>query len=138
MTEYNWVKENPECNNRKKLIKMLEDVSAPQRLYPDLYIDRLIDEGVTFQKYGKWVVNPRSCDGHTHHMCSNCREDAVFDYIYEDNYKVTPECNYEYNDVTGYEAHLDYHYTYIGQKDVDIKEFLTNYCPHCGAMIKKD
>lgn len=31
---------------KKKLIELLETVSHPQRLYPDLYVDVLIENGV--------------------------------------------------------------------------------------------
>ena len=35
--------------DREKLIELLESVPHPQRLYPDLYVDMLIENGVTVQ-----------------------------------------------------------------------------------------
>lgn len=32
---------------KKKLLELLETVPHPQRLYPDLYVDMLIENGVT-------------------------------------------------------------------------------------------
>ena len=34
---------------REKLLELLEEIPHPQRLYPDLYVDRLIAHGVTVQ-----------------------------------------------------------------------------------------
>ena len=36
---------------KEELVKLLESVPHPQRLYPDLYVDMLIDNGVTIQKW---------------------------------------------------------------------------------------
>ena len=57
--------------DREKLIELLETVPHAQRLYPDLYADHLITNGVTFQKWipvterlpempGKYLVTGRS------------------------------------------------------------------------------
>lgn len=41
--------------NREKLIELLESVPHPQRLYPDLFVDMLIENGV------RVVVKCRDC-----------------------------------------------------------------------------
>ena len=38
-------------NKRENLIEVLETIPHPQRLYPDLYVDHLIANGVTIQKW---------------------------------------------------------------------------------------
>lgn len=38
-------------NDREKLIEMLESIGHAQRLYPDLYVDMLIDNGVVVQRW---------------------------------------------------------------------------------------
>ena len=38
-------------NNREKLIELLEEVPHAQRLYPDMYVDKLIENGVTVLKW---------------------------------------------------------------------------------------
>ena len=38
-------------NTREKLIEVLETIPHPQRLYPDLYVDRLIANGVTIHTW---------------------------------------------------------------------------------------
>lgn len=107
--------------DREKLIELLETVPAHQRLYPDLYVDYLIENGVTIQKRGKWIVNHESYDGYKHHMCSYCKQDAIFNYIY----------------VADYDEMLDGEWDYIGQREDGIDECLTDCCPHCGAVMGK-
>lgn len=36
---------------REKLVDFLEEIPHPQRLYPDLYVDRIIAKGVTVQEW---------------------------------------------------------------------------------------
>ena len=36
---------------REKLVELLEEIPHPQRLYPDLYLDRIIAKGVTVQEW---------------------------------------------------------------------------------------
>ena len=35
---------------KEKLMELLEEIPYPQRLYPDLYVDRIIANGVTMQE----------------------------------------------------------------------------------------
>lgn len=35
---------------REKLVGLLEEIPHPQRLYPDLYVDRIIAKGATVQE----------------------------------------------------------------------------------------
>ena len=41
--------------DREKLIDMLESVEHARRLYPDLYVDMLIANGVVVREKGEWV-----------------------------------------------------------------------------------
>ena len=68
--------------DREKLIELLETVPAHQRLYPDLYVDYLIENGVTIQKRGKWVHKNKEM------YCSVCNEEALMDEIYYES----PHC----------------------------------------------
>ena len=36
---------------KEKLVELLEEIPHPQRLYPDLYVDRIIAKGVTVQEW---------------------------------------------------------------------------------------
>lgn len=40
---------------RDRLIEELEKIESYQRLYPDTYIDRLVEAGVTIRRIGEWV-----------------------------------------------------------------------------------
>ena len=73
----------------------------------------------TVINHGKWVVNSKSRDGYKHHMCSVCRTDAIFEYLYD----------------ADYDEMLDGEWEYIGQRDVGIKERLSKYCPECGSRL---
>lgn len=48
-------------NDREKLIELLESVPHPQRLYPDLFVDMLIENGVTIKKDYS-VIAKQICD----------------------------------------------------------------------------
>ena len=41
--------------DREKLIELLEAIPHAQRLYPDMYVDKLIENGVIIQKRSKWI-----------------------------------------------------------------------------------
>ena len=41
--------------DREKLIALLESVEHARRLYPDLYVDMLIANGVVVREKGEWV-----------------------------------------------------------------------------------
>ena len=70
-------------------------------------------------RHGRWTYDPDSIDGFTHHMCTVCKTDAVFDYTYEDDY----------------DEWLDGELKYIGQREAGILEHLTGFCPNCGAKM---
>lgn len=70
-------------------------------------------------KHGRWVVNPESYDGFKHHMCSNCKNDAIFDYVYE----------------ADFDEMLDGEWDYVGQRESGISEHLTKRCPNCDAKM---
>ena len=45
--------------DREKLIDMLESVEHARRLYPDLYVDMLIANGVVVREKGEWKPEMR-------------------------------------------------------------------------------
>lgn len=64
--------------DREKLIELLESVPHPQRLYPDLFVDMLIENGV------RVVV-----------QCKNCKYARESEYALEFD-GVTPLCECDY------------------------------------------
>lgn len=75
-----------ELSVRDRLLEILEAVESYQRLYPDTYIDRLIESGVTIREVGFW--NERNC--------SNCGRpiptDDRFDFISEEDVRFCYYC----------------------------------------------
>ena len=70
-----------------------------------------------------WIINPnRSTDGYDHHVCSRCKNDAIFQYI------TTPQ----------YDEGMDGEWHYLGNEDVGILEHQTRYCPYCGLDMEAD
>lgn len=96
MKEYNWVKENPECD---------KDTNS---------------HNIAIQKCSKWIIGHRAYDEYAHHMCSNCKKDAIFNYVYVNDY------------AEGFYGAMEY----VGQREDGISEFLTDYCPSCGAVME--
>jgi hypothetical protein len=78
-------------------------------------------ESPVFVVRGEWIANENNDDGYKHHVCSICKEEAVFDYVYEDSY----------------DEGFDGEWQYTGQYECGIKESLTNYCPNCGAKMSR-
>ena len=66
--------------DREKLIELLESVEHARRLYPDLYVDMLISNGVVVREKGEWkprfIYTGRRFDNCTQGVegweCSNC------------------------------------------------------------------
>ena len=66
-------------SDKEKLIELLESVEHHRRLYPDVYIDDLIAQGMTVQKHGRWIlghVEPGyfTPGGNRPWVCSECGE----------------------------------------------------------------
>lgn len=81
---------------REKLVELLEEIPHPQRLYPDLYVDRIIAKGVTVQEpqkpiehkvdvTGIVVGNARWCKGTTLYKCPKCGNfiSRIYDYCFK-------------------------------------------------------
>ena len=64
---------------REKLVELLEGVPHPQRLYPDLYVDNLIANGVTVQ--GR-CHKAESVISKTGLMCTTCYSDIDRDAVF--------------------------------------------------------
>ena len=64
---------------REKLVELLEETPHPQRLYPDLYVDRLIANGVTVQ--GR-CHKAESVISKTGLMCTACYSDIDRDAVF--------------------------------------------------------
>lgn len=78
---------------------------------------RTPDADVTEVVYSKWELYDGHEDGYSHHRCSHCKTDAIFTYDMEPMYD------------EGYDG--EWHY--ITDIDVGINEYLTPFCPYCGA-----
>lgn len=72
--------------------------------------------------HGRWVINRKSEDAYTHHMCSKCKTDAPFHYTYVDDY----------------DEGLDGEWYYLRQRVNGIVEYMGDYCPNCGAKMDGD
>ena len=73
-------------------------------------------------KRGRWVRHFRKCeddDGFRHHMCSYCKTEAPFHYIYADDY----------------DEGMDGEWYLLGQREDGIEEVLSDFCPRCGATM---
>lgn len=96
-----------------KLVELLEEIPHPQRLYPDLYVVRIIAKGVTVQEYGHWV-HPKGYVVSNGFLCSKCgHEEASY---------------YPINQRPGgaYIADENGNFFYPPK---------LNYCPNCGAKM---
>ena len=57
---------------KDKLIELLESISAAQRLYPEMFVDMLIENGVTI------VVKCKDCKHrYNKEYCPMCFEEAI-------------------------------------------------------------
>ena len=69
----------------------------------------------------KWLEMGNK-DGYTHHYCSHCGVDAI-------NYPVMEE---------DFDENFDGELYSTGFMQTGIHEFLTPYCPYCGAKLSID
>lgn len=111
------VKSEPEPNDlferfeHRVIPRILQNVIDFLELQPTIEAESV--------KQGKWVVNPESYDGFKHHMCSKCKNDAIFDSVYE----------------ADFDEMLDGEWDYVGQRESGISEHLTKRCNHCDAKM---
>lgn len=84
----------------------------------------ILDEAPTADvaevKHGEWKL----CDDAfgndvEYHRCSVCKSEAIFECIYQPIYD------------ENYDGEMEY----IAEEFAGINEFLTDYCPHCGAKM---
>lgn len=67
----------------------------------------------------KWKT--RDCkDGYTHHYCPNCKNNAIYDFLY----------------IEDYDEDIDGEWYSIGLREYGINEHLTKYCPECGEFME--
>ena len=84
-------------------------------------IDKKVNspDDVEIVRHGLWVENLEGDDVWVHHMCSECKSDADFRYIEEEDW----------------DEGMDGEWYYLGKDTIGIEERLTDYCPHCGAKM---
>lgn len=66
--------------DREKLIELLETVPHPQRLYPDLYVDNLISNGVTVRERGRWETTEVTEEWETVERYSHFHRECKYSY----------------------------------------------------------
>lgn len=69
-----------------------------------------------------WELYYDNKDGFDHHCCSECRREAIFEFIKEPDYDEDYDGNMQY----------------LGEIIVGIYEYLTPYCPYCGNKLIKE
>lgn len=69
---------------------------------------------------GRWEEIEETSSGWEQHRCSVCKEEAIFEYTYTDDY----------------DEGIDGEWEYIGQREDGIIEHLTDFCPSCGADMR--
>lgn len=76
---------------------------------------------VTEVRHGQWVSSENNNnDGFSHHMCSNCKKDAPFGYIYMEDW----------------DEGMDGEWYSRGFIENGIDEHMGNYCHYCGANMQ--
>ena len=73
-------------------------------------------------RHGRWIERLDGDGEFVHHMCSECKADAFFQYIIE----------------ADWDENIDGEWYNRGDEITGIEEFLTDYCPHCGARMDGD
>lgn len=73
-------------------------------------------------RHGRWIERLDGDCEFVHHMCSECKADAFFQYIIE----------------ADWDENIDGEWYNRGDEITGIEEFLTDYCPHCGARMDGD
>lgn len=71
---------------------------------------------------GRWIERLDGDGEFVHHMCSECKADAIFQYITSGDY----------------DEGMDGECYYIGEITIGIEEHLTNCCPNCGAKMEQE
>lgn len=71
---------------------------------------------------GRWIERLDGDGEFVHHMCSECKADAIFQYIIEDDL----------------DEGMDGEWYCIGKITTGIEEHLTNCCPNCGAKMEQE
>lgn len=66
-----------------------------------------------------WKTDEDNHDGWIHHICSNCKQSALYYPIFSEDY----------------DEDIDGEWVTLGMMQNDIDEFLTDYCPYCGAKM---
>ena len=70
-------------------------------------------------RHGRWIERLDGDGEFVHHMCSECKADAFFQYIIE----------------ADWDENIDGEWYNRGDEITGIEEFLTDYCPNCGAKM---
>lgn len=71
---------------------------------------------------GRWIERLDGDGEFVHHMCSECKADAIFQYIIEDDW----------------DEGMDGEWYSIGKITTGIEEYLTNCCPNCGVKMEQE
>lgn len=84
-------------------------------------VEHLSKEAVP-ARTGRWIERLDGDGEFVHHMCSECKADAIFQYIIEDDW----------------DEGMDGEWYSMGKITTGIEEHLTNCCPNCGAKMEQE
>lgn len=112
--------DSPDCKgcNLKRLETMLKNGKFDCLMNENRSINTSYD--VETVRHGRWIEHEETQeDAYSHHKCSECNVNAPFYYKMLDDW----------------DEGMDGEWYSIGLVDDGINEYLTDYCPNCGASM---
>lgn len=76
---------------KQNFVELFETIPHPQRLYPDLFVDKLFCSGVTIHKEGRWIeeIIP---DGYEQKRSRTVKRCSVCEWTNACRYNFCPNC----------------------------------------------